>query len=194
MASSAAAIATYDELVERCADSTESEPQLRDAVAGALRNTGELRCMMGEGEGALRKADELRALAGRADSALILVHSAWIEAMASALLRRLEGVEALFREICAAFDPDQETMLQAFHRSVPALVALGAKPEVLADVLEENPETNEVLRPLAVALRLEAGEKVRAPKEMLEVAEDIRAGIDEKRRQRMLRQSPVETS
>jgi hypothetical protein len=76
-------------------------------------------------------------------------------------------------------------MLCAFQKDVPTLVALGAEPGVLADVLEEGGDTREALRPLAVALWLEAGEKVRAPVEMLEVAADIRAAIEEKRRQRM---------
>ena len=94
-------------------------------------------------------------------------------------------VEDLFREIRSAFDRDEEAMLRDFQEYVPTLVALGAEPGVLAGVLEEDGETHQALRPLAVALRLEAGEKVRAPAEMLEVAADIRAAIEEKRSQRM---------
>lgn len=49
-------------------------------------------------------------------------------------------------------------------------------------VLEEDEGTHKVLRPLAVALRLEAGEKIRVPAEMLEVAAGIQAAIEERRR------------
>ncbi|NEX22577.1 tetratricopeptide repeat protein [Thiorhodococcus mannitoliphagus] len=179
---SAAAIATFAEVVERFGDSADQE--LLDEVDDAIRNAAETLCMMGDAEGALRKVDELRALARRAHLNEPLTDVAWVEAMARTLLGETARVDELFRDIRAAFDPDDESMLRAFQRYVPTLVALGAEPGVLAGVLEEDKETHEALRPLVVALRLEAGEKVRAPAEMLEVAADIRAAIEERRRQR----------
>jgi tetratricopeptide (TPR) repeat protein len=178
----AAAIETYDVVVARFGDSTDGE--LQDAVSGAIRKAAESLCMIGKAEDALRKADELRALGRRAHSAMPVAHATWVEAMARALLGETKRVEELFRQIRSAFDRDNEDMLRTFQEDVPTLVAFGADPGVLAGILEEDKETHDALRPLAVALRLEAGEKVRAPAEMLEVAADIRAAIEEKRRQR----------
>lgn len=178
----AAAIETFDAVVARFGDSADQE--LQDAVGGAIRNAAESLCMIDKADDALRKADELLALGSRAHSAIPVAHAAWVEAMARALLGETKRVEELFRQIRSAFDRDDEDMLRTFQEDVPTLVALGADPGVLADILEEDKETHEALRPLAVALRLEAGEKVRAPAEMLEVAADIRAAIEEKRRQR----------
>ncbi|MBK1648721.1 tetratricopeptide repeat protein [Rhabdochromatium marinum] len=178
----AAAIATYAAVVERFGDST--DPELQASVGAAMRNAGETLCMIGDAESALRKVDELRALASRAHATVPLTYAAWVEAMARALLGETPRVEALFREIRSTFDPDDKAMLRAFQEDIPTLVALGAEPGVLAGVLEEDSETHEVLRPFVVALRLEAGDKIRAPAEMLEVAADIQIAIEEKRRSR----------
>ncbi|WP_207148516.1 hypothetical protein [Thiococcus pfennigii] len=176
---SAAAIATWDRLVERFGEGTDA--QVQALVGDALRNAAEALCMGGDAEAAIRKADRLRDLAGRAQSAAAVTQADWAEAMARALRGETRRVEGLVRKIRSAFRPGDEGMLRAFQEGVPTLVALGADPVCLAAVLEEEQEVHDVLRPLTTALRLEAGEKVRAPAEMLEVAADIRAAIDEKR-------------
>ncbi len=162
-----------------------ADPQLLHPVAIATRNAGETLCLLGDAPGAMRRAEALRALASRDQSTSPLTDGDWIEAMASALLGDGARVEALFRGILARFDHKDEAMLRVFQEDVPTLVALGAEPGSLAAALEAHPEALEAMRPLAVALRLEAGDKVRAPSEVLEVAEDIRAAIQEKRRQRI---------
>jgi hypothetical protein len=141
--------------------------------------------MLGDAQGAMQRVAALRALASRQESSEALTDADWIEAMASALLGEATRVEALFREIISRFDADDTAMLRTFQEDLPTLVALGAEPGPLAAVLEAHPDALEAMRPLAIALRLEAGDKVRAPSEMLEVAEDIRAAIEEKRRQRV---------
>jgi tetratricopeptide (TPR) repeat protein len=178
---SAAAIETWDRVVERFGESTDA--QIQAVVGDALRNAAESLCMSGDAEAAIRKADRLRDLAGRAQSPVAETQADWAEAMPRALRGETRRVEGLVRKIRSAFRPGDETMLRAFQEAVPTLVALGADPACLAAVLEEDQEVHDVLRPLVTALRLEAGEKVRAPAEMLEVAADIRAAIDEKRRQ-----------
>jgi hypothetical protein len=179
---SAAAVATWDRVVERFGESTDA--QVQTLVGHALGNAAEALCMGGDAEAAIRKADRLRDLAGRAQSAAAATQADWAEAMARALRGETRRVEELARKIRSAFRPGDETMLRTFQQDVPTLVALGADPGTLAAVLEEDAEAHEALRPLAAALRLEAGEKVRAPAEMLEVAADIRAAIDEKRKRR----------
>jgi phage gp36-like protein len=179
---SAAEIETYDALLARFGDS--ALPELQDAVGMVTRNIAERLCMLGDAAAALQRAQALRTLASRQTATEPLLHADWVEAMARALLGETTRVEALFRGILSRFDGDDQQMVHDFQKTVPTLVALGADPGSLAGVLEEYPHALEALRPLAVALRLEAGDKVRAPSEMLEVAEDIRAEIDEQRGQR----------
>jgi len=179
---SAAAIATYDLVVERFGESADARVQ---AVVGhALRNAAEALCMIGDAEAAIRKADQLRGLASLAQSAAAATEADWAEAMARALRGETKRVDELVRDIRSAFRSGDTAMLSAFQHDVPTLVALGADPGTLAAVLEEDEVAHEALRPLAVALRLEAGEKVRAPAEMLEVTADIRVAIEEKRKRR----------
>ena len=61
------------------------------------------------------------------------------------------------------------------------LVAAGVAPHTLLKILSGNDVREDALRPLVVALRQEAGETVRAPEEILEVASDIRKSIQEQR-------------
>jgi len=180
---SAAAIESYDALLARFGDS--ADLLLLEQIAAATRNAGQTLCLLGDAAGAKRRAEALRALGSRRQSTAALTDGDWVEAMASALLGEATRVEALFRGIVSRFDADDAAMLRAFQEDVPTLVALGAAPGPLAAVLEAHPDALEAMRPLAIALRVEAGDKVRAPSEMLEVAEDIRAAIQKKRRQRV---------
>jgi len=178
---SAGGIATYDSVVDRFGNS--ECPELQFRVATAMSNAGKSLSLVGDAEGALRKAKGLRTLAKRTGLESFVSHADWVEAMAHALLGRIDLVDERFREIYSGFDPSDEKMLRTFQAGVPTLVALGAAPDILATVLEEEEDKYEVLRPLAVALRLEAGEEIRAPAEMLEVAADIRAAIEQKRKE-----------
>ena len=86
-----------------------------------------------------------------------------------------------FRSVYAAFDPDNDEMKQAMLKRVPEIVVAGASARDLADILASDPEKGAPLEPLVVALRQMAGETVRAPAEVLEVAADVRGTIEEKR-------------
>ena len=54
------------------------------------------------------------------------------------------------------------------------LIALGTNSGDVVRVLSSNPRLATALQPLVVALQLQAGEAVRAPVEVMEVAADIR--------------------
>jgi tetratricopeptide (TPR) repeat protein len=177
-----AAITSYDALLARFGESVDQ--RLLEMVAEAARNAGEILCMDGDSTGALQRVEALRALAELHQSSALLTDADWLEAMAGALLGEAKRVERLFQGIVSRFDSDDAAMLRTFQKDLPTLVALGAEPGTLATVLESHPEALEAMRPLAVALRLEACDAVRAPAEMLEVAEDIRAAIEDQRRQR----------
>ena len=59
------------------------------------------------------------------------------------------------------------------------LISTGAPERDLLEVLSADTEKAAALAPLVVALRQRAGEAVRAPPEVLEVAADIRKRIEE---------------
>ena len=65
-------------------------------------------------------------------------------------------------------------------RVVLNLVAVGAREGELAAVLVSDEAKSRAIGPLVVALRERAGESVRAPAEVLEVASDIKKTLEEK--------------
>ena len=60
------------------------------------------------------------------------------------------------------------------------MVAAGASAHELVEILTSDEEKSGTLAPLIVALRQYAGETVRAPVEVIEVAADILKRIEEK--------------
>ena len=58
------------------------------------------------------------------------------------------------------------------------MIARGASERDLIEILSSDKEKLDALVPLIVALRQRAGEEVRAPVEVLEVAKDINKDIE----------------
>ncbi len=85
-----------------------------------------------------------------------------------------------FRSAYAAFLPNNEVTMHEMQRIVPELITHGASERELLEILSSDKEKSDALVPLIVALRLRAGEEVRAPVEVLEVAKDINKDIDAK--------------
>ncbi len=83
-----------------------------------------------------------------------------------------------FRALYAMLESDQEPALSDLHRLAVGLVAAGVSPGVLADELDTDRDKSQALRPLIVALRRRAGQSVRAPVEVMEVADDILQEIE----------------
>ena len=73
---------------------------------------------------------------------------------------------------------DNKAMLEALLAHVLDLIAQGAASGDVARILSSNPQVAAALQPLVVALRQLAGEAVRAPAEVMEVAVDIRNVIE----------------
>ena len=93
---------------------------------------------------------------------------------------RAEDALDTFRFAYAAFAPDDQAMLGAMQKTVPALVTSGIPERSLIEILEEDREKADALAPLVVALRQRAGDSVRAPAEVLDVAADILEQIEAK--------------
>ena len=78
-----------------------------------------------------------------------------------------------FRVAYAAFPSDHEATIHEMLGLVPALIGAGVPPVDLLAVFASDTGTSAGLRPLVVALREHAGHKIRAPREIREVAADI---------------------
>ena len=71
-------------------------------------------------------------------------------------------------------------MLGEMLRLVPELIAAGAAEQILVEILTGNDRKSYTLRPMIVALQQREGETVRAPAEVLQVADDLRKSIEER--------------
>ena len=112
---------------------------------------------------------------------------AWMTSMAMcvralALTARQETSAALsaFRSAYPQIPTESSVFLYSMVRVVVQLVALGAPEGDLIDILSGDRTKARTMFPLISALRQRAGETVRAPTEVLEVAADIRKNIEER--------------
>ena len=171
-----AAIAAYDRIVERYGDS--DVPSVQEWVATALFSQGSLHLGSGRTEEALRICDQLeRRLAVVGGKGLLGWSTGWLRT--EALLARKEHRAAMeaFRGVYGIFRPDDRVMMSDLLQRVPELIASGASARDVADVLASDRSKSDKLFPLIVALRQRAGETVRAPVEVMEIAEDIHQSI-----------------
>ena len=79
----------------------------------------------------------------------------------------------VFRSAYAVFAPNDEIMMSDMLKFVTELMAAGVFAGDLVKILSRDEVKSRTLRPLVVALRQHAGEEVREPTEVLEVAADI---------------------
>ncbi len=175
-----AAIATCEGAIERFGDT--DMPELRLATVLFLTHKAKMQAQTGQAEEALRTCDELeRRLGTLADNEKAEPRwlMGWIRTRALFHLRQFpDGMDA-FRSVYAAFAPGDETMMRRMVAGVIDLVSTGAPERDLLEILSADAERAARLAPLVVALRQRAGEAVRAPPEVLEVAADICKRIEE---------------
>ena len=178
---SAAELDVYDDLVARFGDS--DIPELQVLVAAALVAQGDRQIAIGRAEQALRTGDEIERRFGAFRENERIVFALWRAMLMRmhALLVQNDRPAALgvFRSVCSMFVADKVMMLNEMLVRVPALIAAGASARELHEILSEDSKTADALAPLVVALRQMAGESVRAPGEVLEVAADVRKRIED---------------
>ena len=174
-------IAAYDEVVERFGDN--DAPQLQNWVIVALVIKGMWQNEAGRAEDTLRTCEILE---GRINA---LAHEdknkfGWRANLlrVKALLIQQKHSKAMetFRSAYDLFIPGIDTMMDDILQIVPDLIAAKASAHEVAEILASDTGKSNKLIPLIVALRQHAGEEVRAPVEVLEVAADIRERIREK--------------
>ena len=183
---SEAALAAYDDLAARFGDS--NAPELQVQVSKALLNKGARQIEIGLAQEALRTCDELdRRFAAVTENEPSPVPSwrwqaKWMRTYALLVLNEQSAALCVFRSVCAMFVVGNEVKLREMLARVPILIAAGAPERDLVEILSADSKTADALAPLVVALRRLAGEPVRAPAEVLEVADDIRKNIEEAKR------------
>ena len=171
-------IASYDTVIERLGNSEIHEDRAGIALAFKALRLAEI-CRVEE---ALTASAELERRFGASDEewSIWLV---WMGMAARAIaltVRRDAAALDAFRTAYAIFPTDNEVTMRGMIRVVLNLVAVGARESDLAEILANDKVKSRAIAPLVAALRERAGETVRAPAEVLDVATDIRKDMEEK--------------
>lgn len=185
---SLSAIAALDEIVERFGH--ENTPDLGELVVGILGFKAELQIIRGRSKEALQTCDEgerrLRTMHGGKAVALptkdikadhIVPTLKWqlksVRVKALLDLKKRQAVLDELRSAYAIFDPDNELMMRHMLEDITMIVSQEDLGDEILEILASDSEKAEALNPLFVALRQRLGDQVRAPAEVLEVADDI---------------------
>ena len=170
-----AEVGTYDELVRRFGDS--DDPDLRLQVAKTLFNKGVTLAQMDQPDAAVDAYDELARRFGDSDDPDLRLQ------VAKALLGKgeIHAQRDEFNEmvtVCAEMihrfrDGEEEilNMTNAMFKIMVDTIASRGAEQPVSYLLSQNARTAAALWPLDVALRQYLGEDVRAPAEVMEVAQ-----------------------
>ena len=167
-------IATFERIVEEYdqADSKEVQTDIvRTMVAKAFSHTE-----LGHSDDALLTCDEVeRRLRYFEEGEMVKEKSLaeWIKVKALLIHSDENAAMALFSTIYHDSDPRNEDSLSMLQSGVVNMILLGVSERKVLDVLLSDERKAEALSPLTVALRKRLGEKVRAPVEVIEVADDV---------------------
>ena len=173
-----AAIAAFDEVIKRLGAS--EAPEIQVLVARALGSKGVRQTEIRRAEEALHTCEELErrlgTLTGNEE-----IEFTWcarrVRTKALLVQEKTQAAMDAFRFAYAVFVPGNEKMMHEMLRLVLNLVVAGASAHDLVEILSSDGAKSETLTPLVVVLRQYTGETVRAPDEVLQVAEDIRERI-----------------
>lgn len=172
------AVSAYEDVIARFRTSDVSVIQV--LVAWALSQKGMIQIKAGRVEEALHISEELEE---RLDAltlnerVMFTWRARYVQALALQLKKRQLVALDVFQSAYAVFLPDNETMMYEMLQLVPDLIANGAPERDLVDILLSRGKSDALI-PIIVALRQRAGEVVRAPVEVLEVARDINKRIE----------------
>ena len=175
-----AAIAAFDKVIARFGDS--DAPEIQTWVASALSCQGLAQTALGWADESLRVCVELdRRLATLTGGgkAMFTWRAKWLRSAALLMQGKHPAAMEAFRSAYAGFAPENVTMMREIAvMTIPRLIAVGASEHDLVEILSNDEIKSDALMPLIIALRQRMGAEVRAPTEMLEVAEDIRKQIE----------------
>lgn len=187
-----AALVACNEAVERFGGNNKLE--IRILLATILIMKGATQIDLGHAQDALHTSDELRQRFNTLPGMDGIAFGWQAQCMRTkALLVQGEHSAAMeeFRSVYAGFVSGNEAGMGMLVEDVTSFIALGASEQELIEIVSSDEEKAATLAPLVVALRRRAGEDVRAPAEVLEVAEDIIQRIE--KRKRALDATPLDT-
>ena len=172
-------IATCDEATAYAEEGGGAEGET--LVANMLYVKGSAQRRLGQTDRALESHDELARRFGTIVGRGRLTwrwHAAWQRVFtyydAGMTDHGRKGLRALY----AMLDPGHEAALSDLQGLAVRLAAEGVPSDVVADELAADPEKSQALWPLVIALRRRVGQPVRAPVEVMEVADDISQEIE----------------
>ena len=173
----ASEIDSYEEVIRRYGES--GSLGLRVLVATALVHKGFTQIMRDLVPEALRTCEAIEAYGSLTDPADISFGwwAAWLRTKALLRLRRQTDAVESFRSMYAQFSLTRMTMGKLLKLALD-LISFGASKRDLLEIVANDREKAASLAPLVVALRIRTGEAVRAPEEVMEVAEDILKQLD----------------
>ena len=174
-----AALETCDAIVCRFRSHTSAE--LGVQVATALFRRGMLLAGSGRADEALASADELERSYGTitvGSGAAFTWQAAYVRMCAFLAQGRRDEASGAFCSMYATISPESNTTLSTLVEAVIRLVAAAMPERELIAILRSEPRNAGPLAPLIIALRQRAGETVRSPAEVLEVAADVRKRLD----------------
>jgi len=169
----------YAEVVERFGEA--DEPALKEQVASALVNGSVVLGQLGRFEESLvRCADAVKRFSNEISTDLQrLVAESVI--LSSKQTDDHGVITNLFTDWYRQLPFSDTSIIQIFNDAVIQLYAADMTDNRLVDILGSDKRRSKSFQPLIVALRQEAGEQVRAPVEVLDVAKDIREKIEQMR-------------
>ena len=176
-----AVIAACDEIVMRFGDSGAQD--LQAAVVCALFDKGMRQLEMGHSEEALRTWEEFARRSGAlSDLSKVgcALRAIWMRPGSLPIQGHPEIAADVLQFVYMLFVPGERTMLDMMQRIVLDIIVAGAPAHDLVEILSSDAMKASALTPLVIALLQYAGEVVRAPGEVLEVAADIRGRIEER--------------
>ncbi len=115
------------------------------------------------------------------EKALLTWEALRVRTNALLIQKDLSAAVDSFQSLYAVLDPNNGEMIRMISNFVIHLTAAGVASRALLEVISDDSACAEALRPIIVALQQEAGETVRAPGEILEIASDIRSDIQKQR-------------
>ena len=174
-------IESYDELIGVVGDTGESNTEPHVVPLALVFKSMSL-VETGRMEEADKTCEELEEKLGKLQGKLKAgVESQTMCVRAIAMMARGETAAAVgaFRSAYALFPATHRVPVGCMVRLAISFIAVGASERELAEILSRDRTKARALEPLIVALRQRAGEAVRAPVQVLEVAADIRKRISE---------------
>ena len=169
----------FYEGVERFGDS--GAPELPGPVADALANKDKTGIDLHHVDEAPTTSEELERKYGALtdDDAIEPGWRAkWTEMKALIAQGRHPESMEMFRSVYATFIPGNRAMIRQMLDQMMDLIVVGTSEGDLIDILSSDGKKSDALEPFIIALRQRIGETVRAPIEVLEIAQDIRQRIE----------------